>query len=331
MPFPLSAPRRRLLAAAALIVLGVASGPARAAPLEQARILVGFPAGSTPDVVARRVADRLTANGYAKAVIVDNRTGAGGQLAVSATKGQAADGSVILISPMSILGIYPHTYRKLPYDPVADLSPVSNGVRFDYGFAVGPSVPDSVKTLPEFMAWAKANPAQANVGSPAPGSTLHFSALSLGKAAGVELTHIGFRGSQAGIQDLLGGQLPAMSSPLGEFLRHLSTGKLRVIGTSGAQRSRFTPQVPTYAEQGYKDMTYSEWYGFYLPAKASSATVARLNAALHEALKAPEVVESLASFGLEPAPSTPAELAALLKRDTERWGPVVKAIGFTAD
>ena len=122
-----------------------------------------------------------------------------------------------------------------------------------------------------------------------------------------------------------------MSSPLGEFLRHAPAGKLRILGTSGAKRSRFTPNVPTYAEQGYKNMTYSEWYGFYLPARASSDTVARLNAALREALKAPEVIESLHSFGLEPTPTAPAELGALLKTDTERWGPVVKTIGFTAD
>lgn len=327
----LLAPRRRLLAVAVLLALGAGATSASAAPLEQARILVGFPAGSTPDVVARRVADKLTTGGYAKSVVVDNRTGAGGQLAVSATKGQAADGSVILLSPMSILGIYPHTYKKLPYDPVADLTPVSNGATFDYDFGVGPAVPDSVKTIPEFMAWAKANPKQANVGSPAPGSTLHFSALTLGKAAGVDLTHIGFRGSQAGIQDMLGGQLPAMSSPLGEFLRHVSGGKLRILGTSGAQRSPFTPNVATYGEQGYKDMTYSEWYGFFLPAKAGPDAVNRLNAALRQALKSPDVVESLHSFGLEPSPSSPAELGALLKADTERWAPVVKAIGFTAD
>ncbi len=323
-------PRRRFCGLLAVAVLGATSAVI-AAPLEQARILCGFPAGSTIDVVARRVADKLAAAGYAKSVVVDNRTGAGGQLAVSATKGQAADGSVILITPMSILGIYPHTYKKLPYDAATDLTPVANGVSFDYGFAVGPAVPDSVKTIPEFMAWAKANPSKASVGSPAPGSTLHFSALTLGRASGVDLTHIGFRGSQAGIQDLLGAQLPAMSSPLGEFLRHAPAGKLRILGTSGAKRSRFTPQVPTYAEQGYKDMTYSEWYGFFVPAKASAETVNRLNAALREALKAPDVIEALHGFGLEPTPSSPAELGALLKADTDRWAPIVKSIGFTAD
>ena len=283
------------MAAAALLALGAGAASASAVPLEQARILVGFPAGSTPDVVARRVADKLTTNGYAKSVIVDNRTGAGGQLAVAATKGQTADGSVILISPMSILGIYPHTYKKLPYDPVADLTPVSNGATFGYGFGVGPAVPDSVKTIPEFMAWAKTNPTKANVGSPAPGSTLHFSAIMLGRSAGVELTHIGFRGSQAGIQDMLGGQLPAVSSPLGEFLRHASGGKLRILGTSGARRSPLTPNVATYGEPGYKDMTYSEWYGFFLPANASAHAVNRLNAALRHGQRMPRCQGNLAA------------------------------------
>lgn len=315
--------------AAALLAAGLGR-TALAQALETARVIVGFPAGSTPDVVARRIAEKLS-QGYAKAALVDNRTGAGGQIAVTAVKALGPDGSNILISPMSILGVYPHTYKKLPYDPVADLTPVSMGVTFDYGFAVGPGVPESVKTIPDFMAWCKANPAKASFGSPAPGSTLHFSGIMLGRAAGVELTHIGFRGSQAAIQDLLGGQLPALCSPLGEFLRHLSGGKLRVIGTSGAKRSRFTPNIATFAEQGYKDMVFSEWYGFFLPAKATPETVQKLNAAVRQALAAPDVIEGLAGFGLEPAPSTPAQLAATLKADTERWGPVVKSIGFTAD
>ena len=315
---------------AATALLSGIGGSARAQSIETAKIVVGFPPGSTPDIVARKVAEKLAGN-YSRTTFVENRTGAGGQIAVSAIKGAAADGSTILLTPMSMLGVYPFTYKKLSYDPIADLAPVAMGVTFDYGFAVGPAVPESVQTIPDLMAWWKANPKQANFGSPAPGSPLHFTGIMLGRAAGVELTHIGFRGVQVAIQDLLGGQLPALCGPVGEFIRHLQGGKLRLLGTSGAKRSKFTPNVQTFAEQGYKDMILSEWYGFYMPAQASTDSIQKLNIALRQALASPEVVEGLRGFGLEAAPSSPAHLAAALKADMERWGPIVKSIGFSAD
>lgn len=323
--------RRRaiqIFGTAVLAVTGI--GAARARTLELARIIVGFPPGSSIDAAARQVAEKLMP-GYARSAVVDNRVGAGGQIAVVAMKTAPADGSVVLITPMSILGVYPHTYRKLPYDPIADLTPVSQGVTFDYGFAVGTAVPESVKTVPEFMAWCKANPGKASIGSPATGSTLHFTGIMLGRAAGVDITHVGYRGSQAAIQDLIGGQLPALVSPLGEFIRHLPGGKVRLLATSGATRSRFTPTVPTLVEQGYRDFAFSEWFGFFLPAKAPDDVVQELNKAIRQALTSPALVEGLAPFGLEAAPSSPAELAQVLRTDAERWGPIVKTVGFTAE
>jgi tripartite-type tricarboxylate transporter receptor subunit TctC len=264
-------------------------------------------------------------------VVVENRDGAGGQISVTAITSMAPDGLSVLLTPMSILGVYPHTYSKLPYDAKADLTPVSMGVTFDYAFAVGPTVPDEVQTIPQFMDWARKDPTRAMFGSPAPGSTLHFTGIMLGRASGLELTHVGFRGSQAAIKDLMGGQLPALVGPLGEFMRHLSGGRLRVLGTSGAEPSRFINNVQTFGQQGFDDLTYSEWYGFFLPAGAKPDTVSRLNAALHDALKRPDVIESLDGFGLNAAPSSPAALQAALEDDGRRWAPVVKAIGFKAD
>lgn len=323
--------RRHLLKAGLGTALLSAGGHSIAQPtVDTARILVGFPAGGTPDAVSRRLAEKM-APGYAPSVIVDNRAGAGGQIAVSAMKRAPADGSVILICAMAILGVYPHTYKKLPYDPIADLTPVTVGVTTEFAFAVGPAVPDSITTIPQFMAWAKHNKDKAAFGSPAPGSPLHFTGILLGRAAGVELTHVGYRGSQAAIQDILGGQLPAIVCPVGECLRHLPSGKLRVLGTSGQKRSRFVPGIQTFAEQGYKDLVFDEWYGFFLPAHASQPVVQRLNGALTQALTAPDVIEFLASFGLESAPGTPADLEMKLRQATERWGRIAKDIGFTAD
>ena len=323
--------RRNLIGLAATgTLLSLTGLNARAQTMDTAKILTGFAAGGTVDVTARRVADKLR-DVYAKSVVVENRTGAGGQIALSALKTAAPDGSTFLVTPMSMLGIYPHTYKKLPYDPVVDFLPVSQAVQFDFGFGVGPMVPATVKTLAEYVAWCKANPANANFGSPAAGSVPHFVAELFGRAAGLDLKHVPYRGTQPAIVDLMGGQVSAVSGPVGEFLQHLPTGKARLIATSGAARNKFAPAVATFAEQGFKDLVFNEWFAFYLPAKTPVEVVNKLSAAIKTALAAPEVIDGLAQMGLEAKSSTPAELAALLKRDTERWAPLVKTIGFTAE
>ncbi|MET3462158.1 Bug family tripartite tricarboxylate transporter substrate binding protein [Variovorax atrisoli] len=298
--------------------------------LETATIVTGFAAGGTSDTTCRRLATKLGGD-YAKTVVVDNRTGAGGQIAVGYVKGRPADGSTILQTPTSILTIYPHIYKKLPYDPMVDITPVSLACIFDFGFAVGPAVPASVKTVPEFLTWAKANPAGANYGSPAAGSTPHFIGALLGKKGGVELKHAAYRGTQPAMLDLLGGNISAVSGPIGDITQHLPTGKVRILGVSGAKRSRFAPEVPTFGEQGLKDMAHSEWFAFFLPAKASPELVAKLNAAMKNALVQKDVIDGLGTFGLEAMSSTPAELTELLKKDTAKWGPIVKEVGFTAE
>ena len=300
------------------------------ASIETATIVTGFAAGGTSDNICRRLAQKLGGD-YARTVVVENRTGAGGQIAVTYVKGKPADGATILQTPTSILTIYPHIYKKLPYDPMVDLTPVSIGCIFDFGFAVGPSVPASVKTVPEFLAWAKANPAGANFGSPAAGSTPHFIGALLGKQGGVELKHAGYRGTQPAMLDLLGGNISAVSGPIGDITQHLPSGKVRILGVSGAKRSRFASDVPTFGEQGIKDMAHSEWFAFFLPAKASPELVARLNASMKTALAQKDVIDGLGTFGLEAMHSTPAELTDLLKKDTAKWGPIVKEVGFTAE
>ncbi|MGJ7511797.1 Bug family tripartite tricarboxylate transporter substrate binding protein [Variovorax sp. GT1P44] len=300
------------------------------ASFETARIITGFAAGGTSDTTCRRLATKLAPD-YARSVVVENRTGAGGQIAVTYVKSQPADGATILQTPTSILTIYPHIYKKLPYDPVADLSPVSLACIFDFGFAVGPGVPASVKTVPEFLEWVKANPAGGNFGSPAAGSTPHFIGALLGKNANVDLKHAAYRGTQPAMLDLLGGNISAVSGPIGDITQHLPTGKVRILGVSGTKRSAFAPDVPTFGEQGLKDMAFSEWFAFFLPAKAAPETVNRLNAAMKTALASKEVIDGLHGFGLEPMWSTPTELADLLKKDTAMWAPIVKKIGFTAE
>jgi tripartite-type tricarboxylate transporter receptor subunit TctC len=300
---------------------------AQTAP-ETAKILVGFPPGGTTDAISRRVADKLRGN-YANTVIVENKPGAGGQIAVSALKDAPADGSVMLLTPSSILSIYPFTYPKLPYT-LADVAPASVACFFSHGFGVGPAVPDTVKTLKDFIAWAKANPGKASFATPAAGSMPHLIGALLGKLTGTDLNAVHYRGSAPGITDLLGGQIAAMSSPVGDYLQHIKTGKLRLLATSGPQRSPFTPDVPSYREQGV-DIALREWYGFFLPGRANAAAQQRAAAALKVALAGQDVITTLQSAGMEPESSTPEQLAAWLKSDADVWGPLVKKIGFTAE
>ncbi|MEF7613222.1 Bug family tripartite tricarboxylate transporter substrate binding protein [Aquincola sp. MAHUQ-54] len=298
--------------------------------VESLKIVTGFAAGGTSDTVCRRAADGLRGV-YAKSTLVENKTGAGGQIAIQSMKQSPADGSVLLQTPASMLTIYPHIYRKLQYDPVKDLVPVSTACLFEFGFAVGLLVPAAVKSMPEFLAWAKANPEHATFGSPAAGSTPHFTAEMLSRAGGANLRHAPYRGTQPAVLDLIGGQIAGVSGPIGDFMPHLPAGKIRLLGVSGSKRSRFVPEVPTFVEQGLKDVVTDEWFAFYLPAGTPPDVAARLNAAVRTVLAKPEVVEALAAMGLEAKASSAAELADMQKRDTAHWAPIVKAVGFTAD
>jgi tripartite-type tricarboxylate transporter receptor subunit TctC len=298
--------------------------------IETAKIITGFAPGGTVDTLARRIADKLK-NGYAKAGVVETKSGAGGQIAITTVKAAAPDGATLLVTPMSMLGIYPNTYKSLPYDPVNDLSPVSLGVVFDMGFAVGPMVPASVTNVPQFLAWCKANPTQANFGSPAAGSVPHFVGEMIGRAGKVDLKHVAYRGTQPAILDMIGGQIAAVSGPVGEFLQHVAAGKARFLATSGATRNKFAPNVHTLVEQGFNDLVFNEWFGVFLPGKASADVIARANASVKAALASSDVIDGLAAMGLEAKSSTPAELAAMLRADTLRWTPIIKTIGFSAE
>jgi tripartite-type tricarboxylate transporter receptor subunit TctC len=305
---------------------------ARAQGFDQPKFLVGFPAGGAADVTARRVAEKVAGTAWAKnAALVENRAGAGGRIAMDALKVAQADGSTLVLTPYSTTSIYPHVYRKLSYDPVADFMPVSLAAVMHHGLAVGPMVPASVTDVKGFVAWAKANPDKANYASPAAGSTPHFLGALLGLRENIELKHVPYRGSVPGITDVMGGQIAAMFTPSGDFLPNHRAGKLRLLATSGRARLPFATDVATFAEQGFAEFTTEEWFGFYAPKGTPAAAVASANAAINTALKDKAVVEGLAVVGLLAQGSTPEEMARSQRTEFERWGPLVKRIGFTAD
>ncbi len=326
---PLS--RRRVLQAGAIGALsltGTRAALAQAQTTELARILVGFPAGSTVDLLARAIAKRMT-GGYARSVIVENRPGAGGQIGTTAAKSAARDGSTLLLSPMTVFGVYPHTYKTLPYDPVVDFSPVGNAVTYNYAVAVGSLVPASVTNLRQLLDWYRATPDKRNIGNPAVGSTLHFTGMLLAKASGVDIQQVNYVGP-AMFTDLMGGNLPACVSTLGSLLPLHNSGRLRIIATTGESRSPFLPNVSTLVESGFNDLVFKEWIGAFLPGSAPADLVARANQALRAALASPDVAEVMLAQAQEATPSSAEELAALLRQDTEIWRQRVKAVGFTA-
>lgn len=293
-----------------------------------ARIISGFPAGGTADALARRVGDRMRGQ-YAGAVLVDNKPGAGGQIGILNLRESLADGTSLLITPSSMLSIYPYTYPKLRYT-LDDVAPVSLGAMFDHGLAVGPGVPESVRTLADFLAWLHANPKSANYGSPGAGSMPHMVGVLLGQFTKIDMRHIAYRGTVPGVQDLLGGQIPAFWGPIGDYLQHSKGGRLRVLAIAGAKRSPFLPQVPTLTELGHP-LQVSEWYGFFLPGKASPDTIKRASQALQAALVHPDVVDYGKQYGLEVKPSTAAQLAQMLRADADQWHGLIKQTGFTAE
>lgn len=325
--------RRRTLqfagAAAASLALPMR---AFAQTFEQPKFLYGFPAGSAGDIACRRVAERVAGTAYAKnAAIVENKPGAGGRIALDTLKASPADGSVLCMSPYSALSIYPHVYKKLSYDPFVDFMPVSTSSVIHHGFAVGPQVPASVTDVKGFLAWAKANPDKANYGSPAAGSTPHFLGALLGLSQNVELKHVPYRGSVPGITDVVGGQIASMFTPAGDFLPNHRAGKLRLLATSGRTRLPFAPEVATFAEQGFGDLTTEEWFGFHAPARTPAAVVATASQVINAATKDKAFADALGVVGLIPMGMTPDEMLKSQRAELERWGPLVKKIGFTAD
>ena len=301
-------------------------------PIEQVKVVCGFPAGGTADTTSRRVADKLGGSGFSRNNgVVENKTGAGGRIAIETVKNATPDGSNLLLSAYSMLLIYPHIYKSLSYDPFKDFVPVSTASVLSHGLAVGPMVPASVKTVKDFVAWAKANPDKANYGSPAAGSTPHFLGALLSLDTGVAMQHVAYRGSVPGVTDVIGGQLAAMLTPHGDFLANHRAGKIRILATTGKKRSPFVPEVATFAEQGFPDLTVEEWFGFFAPIKTPANVVSAANAAINAAIKDKALVESWATQGLVPLGGTAEDMAADLKKQLAFWGPIVKRIGFTAE
>ena len=276
-------------------------------------------------MVARMVA--RDAQRYASSIIVENRPGAGGRIALAALKSAPADGSVVVFTPASMVVLYPHLYQKLSYDVFADLAPITAVCDFPFLLTVGPLVPSEVRSVADFVQWCRTHPAQASYGTAAAGSMLHFTGVSLARAAGFEFVHVSY-GGPGGIQDLAGGRIAATIYPLGTALPHVQSGRIRAIATTGPTRVPTLPDVPTVREAGFPMMEGTEWFGIFAPAKTPPEVVARLSAAIGEVEGTAQFQSGLKKLSVDSAFSTPEEFARRVRADYERWAPIVRASGF---
>ena len=293
------------------------------------RLLVGFPPGGPVDIVARLLVNEMKS--YAPTMIVENRPGGGGRVALDALRTSTADGSVFAITPASMIVIFPHVYKSLSYQPLRDFAPVTTVCEFPLVLAIGPMVPASVRTLSDFFAWCKANPDKATYGSPSAGSVPHFTGVMLARAAGIKLLHIPYQGTAPAMQNLLGGEIASNLTVLPAVVPLLASGKVRALATTGSQRSPLMPDVPTLSEAGFPGLESVDWFGIFLPSKAPADIVERLNHAVRDALMTDEVKEGLKRISFEVAGNTPEEFARVVAASTERWRPIVAASGFAPE
>ena len=283
-----------------------------------------------PDIVARRYAEHLSAR-YPGGVIVDNRAGAAGRIAVAALKQAAPDGNTWLLAQGAVATVYPHLYDKLAYDPVADLRPVSMAAEALLGLAVGPAVPDSVVTLEQLVDWLRRHPAQASYGSPGVGTLPHLMVALLANEARLDLTHVPYTAGPAALVDLMSGRLSVLALPEGLLRPLQAAGKLRVLATSGAARSSFLPGVASVAEQGYPKLVMREWFAFFMPAGATAVALEAASQTIRQAALQPPLRAALAESGMLAVTSSPAELATRIATEQPFWRGVLSATGIRAE
>jgi tripartite-type tricarboxylate transporter receptor subunit TctC len=320
--------RRRFTAALAAAALALGAGAA-AAQEGTVRIVVGYPAGATSDSLARVLAEHMQRT-LKQTVIVENKAGAGGRIANELVKAAPADGSTLLMTPVATMAIFPHSYAgQLRYDPVKDFAPVAHLSNFQIGLGVGTAVP--AKTLAEYVAWVKADPAKNGFyASAAPGSIPHFFGVMFGKAAGLSLTHVPYKGTAAAMTAVAGGEVSAISTVAADIRALVVGGKARLLAVAGDQRDTSFPDVPTFRELGY-DLVAKPWYGMFAPAGTPPAAVDRLAKAVMAAIGDPAFHQRMVDMGLEPTGYGPERLSTILKEDLERWGPPIRASGFKGD
>ena len=305
-----------------------AQAPAPGYPARPVLLLVPFAAGGSSELLSRLVGQKLSER-TGQQVLVENRPGGAGNIAMEAAARAAPDGYTLILGHIGTLAVNPAMFAKLPYDPVADFAPVSLLAHVPNVVAVHPSVP--AKTFREFIALAKAKPGSLNYGSAGNGSAGHLAFEYLKQAAGLDLVHVPYKGTGPMTTDLLAGQTQATFTGAPPLIPHIRQGKLRALAVGSPKRVAGLPDVPTIAESGYPGFETSQWYGILAPAKTPPAIVLRLSAEIAAAMRSKDVMDRLGADGTQPVGSTPEEFALHVRREMARWGEVVRKGRIHAD
>jgi len=317
----------RALAAAVLAFAGAAFAQG-SFPTHPVTLIVGFAPGGGTDTMARVVAQKLSQN-IGQSVVVENRAGAGGNIAAQQIATAAPDGYTIHLSSVGPLTVAPAMQKSLPYDPKKDIAPITMGAVFPNVFVVHPGVP--AKTLAEFVQLAKSQPGKITYASSGVGGAGHLSGELFKLAAGIEMVHVPYKGGGPAMTDLLGGRVDMYAAVPSTALPHVQAGKLRALAVTGPKRLATMPEVPTVAESGYPGFEAVNWYCFVAPGKTPKEIIDFWNREIVKVLNDAQVKAELSKHDLVPDPGTPQELARYIDSETEKWGKVVRAAKITAD
>lgn len=289
------------------------------------RIVLGYPPGASSDTLTRLLADRMRPI-LGQTIVVENKPGAGGIVGNETVKAAPPDGSTILLTPVATMAAFPHSHgASLRYDPFKDFEPIAHLTSFQLALVLNAGV--AAKNIAEYIALVKKDPKMGDYASAAAGSLPHYFGVLFSKAAGLEMTHIPYKGTGPALQALAGGEIKAAMFVLADGLTLVRGGKARVVAVSGSKRSALAADVPTFKELGYNIEGYG-WYALFAPAKTPRDIIDRYAKAAIEVMHTPEMKDRLEKMGLEPTGYGPSELAAILRSDYDKWGPVIRASGF---
>ncbi|QGW83401.1 Bug family tripartite tricarboxylate transporter substrate binding protein [Variovorax paradoxus] len=322
--------RRQIVAALGGLALAPLAPLANAqafTPGQPIKVLIGVPAGGTQDVLTRAIAEQV--RDTLGPLIVDNRSGAAGRIAVEAVKTAAPDGRTLLLGTASMMTMFPSAYRQLSYDPIKDFVPIINAARFELALVVHKDVP--ANTLAEFIAWAKAQGDKLSFASYGAGTPSHFLGEMLNRAAGLKMVHVPYRGSTPARQDVMGGSVPVYFDTIGGAQQLLPSGRVKVLATSGEKRSPLMPNLPCFVEGGYKDVVATAWFAYYAPLKTPQPIVDKLRTEFTRAINTREVRQQLLQNGMYPVGDNSEALVKTMREDTARWAGIMKAVNFQAN
>jgi tripartite-type tricarboxylate transporter receptor subunit TctC len=311
---------------AATFALGAAAVHAQAYPTKPIRMVVTFPTGGAPDILARLYSEKAQ---LGQPVVVDNKPGAGGNIGAEIVAKSPGDGYNLVMGTVGTHSINGALYAKMPYDMVRDFTPVGLVASTPNLLVVNVNLP--AKSVQELIAYMKANPNKLSFGSPGIGTSIHISGELFKSMTGTQMTHVPYKGRQFALPDLLGGQIQLMFDNMPSSLPMAREGKLRALGQTGAKRSPSAPDVPTIAEQGLPGFEATSWFAIFAPAGTPRDIVTKLNAEMQRIYKLPDVQEKLKTLGLDPVLSSPEELAKYQAAEIAKWAKVVKESGAKAE